>query len=177
MRRETCKTCGAAIIWLPNNNSGKKAPVDADPVKFGGNIVIEDNGAGGHHYRILKKGEPTRQGSRHQSHFSTCGQAAGHRKAAKAAPKKPQPAGLFGCEPPQPAADGKRPCPFAGCEHRIGPDPIVFSCPSHWSALPKPLRDEVYAFTGQFNSREIDEAELRRRQRDVVVKACEPVTA
>ena len=79
MRRETCKTCGAAIIWLPNNNSGKKAPVDADPVKFGGNIVIEDNGAGGHHYRILKKGEPTRQGSRHQSHFSTCGQAAGHR--------------------------------------------------------------------------------------------------
>lgn len=69
---QKCRQCGAPILWLPNNTTGKKAPVDAEPVKFGGTLVVEENGAGGHHYRKLKKGEPTLPGTRHRMHFQTC---------------------------------------------------------------------------------------------------------
>jgi hypothetical protein len=57
-----CKSCGAAIFWVESAN-GKRMPLDAAPEK---RIVI-DGGIG----RVVDT---------YTSHFSTCPNAAEHRK-------------------------------------------------------------------------------------------------
>lgn len=66
----TCKSCGAAIIWVKTAN-GKNAPIDAKPEK-----------------RFVPSGADLARGQisfalvdTYASHFSTCPQADQHRKA------------------------------------------------------------------------------------------------
>lgn len=54
----TCKTCGAAIVWL-KTSTGKAMPVDAGTVQEGETLFVP---------------------GRHTSHFATCPQADQHRK-------------------------------------------------------------------------------------------------
>lgn len=64
-----CKSCNAAIIWV-KTASGKLMPLDEAPV--GGTFLIEPSQPGM---------QPTaRAVAVRKSHFSTCPQAAQHRK-------------------------------------------------------------------------------------------------
>ncbi len=74
---QQCRTCGAQIFWARTVNN-KSTPIDAEPVEFGGNVVLRDGVA-----VVLKKGEPTgADEKRYRSHFATCVTAAQHRKPA-----------------------------------------------------------------------------------------------
>ena len=80
--RTTCSRCGAAIVFLPNEHTGKLAPIDTahDP---DGPIVINANGT----YHVLKKSEREGLfdvvGLRHANHWQTCPKAEEFRKDKK----------------------------------------------------------------------------------------------
>ena len=68
-----CRSCQAEILWLANLTTGRRAPIDAQPVPDG-NIVVR-----GGHYQVLAgqqrqdaigRGVPL-----HTSHFVGCPQA------------------------------------------------------------------------------------------------------
>lgn len=83
-----CRGCGAEILWALNG-SGKREPVDAEPIA-NGNIEIEETLVDGEGRRTplirhLKKGEIDtlfEPPPRYVSHFSSCPQAAKHRRSA-----------------------------------------------------------------------------------------------
>lgn len=78
MHVEECRSCGAKVVWAKHEATGKPAPIDAGPVEYGGNVILNDDGT----YRLLKKGEPgPAGGKRHKSHFATCPNHQQHRKA------------------------------------------------------------------------------------------------
>lgn len=80
----SCRSCGARIIWALTP-TGKRMPIDAEPVD-GGNIIL--------HQPVERGGSPTctvvgkrvqpslfgDDGPRHTSHFATCPNASHHRK-------------------------------------------------------------------------------------------------
>lgn len=78
-----CKSCGAAIVWA-KTTSGRTMPVDAEPTDDG---TIHLNGSD---CEVLSKADREavlaaddlsgRYTRLHKSHFSTCPQAARHRK-------------------------------------------------------------------------------------------------
>lgn len=75
----TCGSCDAAIVWalLP---SGKRMPLDATPAPDG-NIAARRDANGDLHARVLKAGDEPADGERRgTSHFSTCPNAAAHRR-------------------------------------------------------------------------------------------------
>jgi hypothetical protein len=68
----TCRSCGADLIWVVMHPSGKRMPLDARAEK---RIVIDPLEAG------LTSGAPTaRVVNAYTSHFSSCPNAASHRK-------------------------------------------------------------------------------------------------
>lgn len=74
-----CRSCGAAILWVTMEPSGKKNPLDAEPSP-NGNIVASEGGKG-----MVVKGDQLLQlreaGSPlYLSHFASCSGAAQHRK-------------------------------------------------------------------------------------------------
>jgi hypothetical protein len=69
----TCSSCGAAIKWV-RMTSVKTMPLDAQPADDG-NIVEGDDGLFAVGVRIRKSDRP-----RYRSHFSSCPNAARHRK-------------------------------------------------------------------------------------------------
>lgn len=78
---EHCRSCGAAIMWLEHVNSGKPAPIDAEPVGAAGNIIVT-----GDTYRITKVGADRQDAidrgvPLHKNHFATCPQASGWHKS------------------------------------------------------------------------------------------------
>lgn len=76
-----CTSCHQHITWTTNVKTGKRMPVDAEPVEHG-NIVLT-SGNDGPESRVLTRDElakrPTRSGL-YISHFSTCPAAAQHRR-------------------------------------------------------------------------------------------------
>lgn len=69
-----CRTCGAAIFWV-DTETGKKMPVDAEPVDHG-NIIFLEKAA-----HVLKADETPPEGARrYTSHFATCKDAKFHRR-------------------------------------------------------------------------------------------------
>ena len=82
---KTCKSCGAAIIWIETEN-GKKMPCDADPVTYWKNpkgkaTVITPNGET---YRADLEGDiMNATGYGYIPHWATCPQAANFRRAKK----------------------------------------------------------------------------------------------
>jgi hypothetical protein len=86
-----CVSCGGGIIWAINGTTGKRMPVDAEPVE-NGNVVLAIMGqgrtvCGKWRHRgtvvatVLKKGQSVEAGRpRRVSHFATCPNAASHRR-------------------------------------------------------------------------------------------------
>lgn len=68
-----CRTCGAPVFMLTHETTGKKAPIDMEPID-GGNVVIDLDVQ---EYAIVK-GE--RGKLRYRSHFASCPDAKEHRK-------------------------------------------------------------------------------------------------
>jgi hypothetical protein len=71
-----CKSCGAEIVWV-KTESGRTMPLDAtpvDPVEVDRTCII-DNGVAKFGAIDCRHDEP-----HYVSHFSTCPQAAQHRK-------------------------------------------------------------------------------------------------
>lgn len=70
-----CNSCGAEIQWVPTVITKKMAPLDLEP-RPDGNVVIRNGQA---HY--LSANNPVQPDElRYVSHFSTCPNAAEHRK-------------------------------------------------------------------------------------------------
>ncbi len=64
---DTCKACGAAVLFLLNADSGKANILDRDPVE-NGNVAIVDGKA-----MNARKNRPLPDGAqRYISHFATC---------------------------------------------------------------------------------------------------------
>lgn len=77
MEQAKCKSCGAAILWLTNKQTGRLGPIDADS-SADGNCLID-----GDTYSVVPKGLFTAEGPRHMNHFATCPNARSHKKAAR----------------------------------------------------------------------------------------------
>lgn len=73
---EPCKSCGAPMIWA-RTRKGNLIPLDAEPTPEG-NIILKDGIA-----HVMKKGQSDLfdQDRRYLSHFVTCPQSRGWRKA------------------------------------------------------------------------------------------------
>jgi hypothetical protein len=68
-RPQRCRSCGALILWLRHEESGKTAPVDAEQNPLGNILVNRDAGT----YRIVPAA--ARDANRdwlHTNHFATC---------------------------------------------------------------------------------------------------------
>lgn len=99
-----CKSCGAPITWVVVAKSGKKMPIDRDPVGNGNIVMLATrDGASGLdlvEYEPLLPGgtpkpapgdqarfpsiaeavDPVGGRARYRSHFATCPEATGHRR-------------------------------------------------------------------------------------------------
>lgn len=65
----TCRSCGAEIIWALTD-SGKRMPVDAEPVE-GGNLRLIPDGDVVRVEVVMGGGAPLQ----HRPHFATCPEA------------------------------------------------------------------------------------------------------
>lgn len=78
----SCRSCGAEILWITMEDSGKKMPIDVVPDDANGTVVI----LGGTKGRVCTRSELVHYaacGRRfYRSHFATCPNAREHRKAA-----------------------------------------------------------------------------------------------
>lgn len=80
MSTGTCRSCGAAILWIESAASSKPMPLDPEP-RADGNIFVLD-GRGAVETMLTNFGE----GPRYVTHFVSCPSAAQHRK-----PRQPRP--------------------------------------------------------------------------------------
>lgn len=72
-----CRSCGAAIEWTKNRRTGRRMPVDREPVPDG-NIAVELD-ANKEPVSWLLLPLMTHSGPRFVSHFSTCPNAESHK--------------------------------------------------------------------------------------------------
>lgn len=69
-REESCRSCGARVVWARHFTTGKSAPIDVEPVD-GGNVALwPDDDTGDAVYSIPKNGALS--GPLRTSHFATC---------------------------------------------------------------------------------------------------------
>lgn len=94
MIRALCTSCNAGIVWTVSEATGKRSPIDAEPVPNGNLRIVEQPPGparpGGHVDRLpptirvagatVDLLDPTDDGVRYVSHFATCPQAAEHRR-------------------------------------------------------------------------------------------------
>lgn len=89
MNVQYCRSCRAPVIWVVSER-GKSMPVDVEPVPDG-NLVLETTGGkltARVHAPDLFAGPP--RAPLHKSHFATCPDADGWRRAPKRE-EKPEP--------------------------------------------------------------------------------------
>lgn len=79
MALDHCRSCGAPVVWLRHERTGKAAPIDAIAVREGGNILL-DRAAGT--YRLVPQGEPARHPMLYINHFAVYPHAAQHKRKA-----------------------------------------------------------------------------------------------
>lgn len=78
-RIEHCRSCQAPIRWCKHVNTGRPAPIDADPVEDG-NITLA-----GSMYAVVVRAATTDPGPFYKNHFVTCPHAAQHSRPKGAA--------------------------------------------------------------------------------------------
>jgi hypothetical protein len=69
---EHCRSCGAPIRWCRHINTGRPAPIDADPAEDG-NVSIY-----GSAYTVVVRATTADPGPFYHNHFVTCPHAAQH---------------------------------------------------------------------------------------------------
>lgn len=75
-----CRSCGAPVRWIRSATTGKNMPLDAEPTSDG-NILIDTLGLAHVHASptaAIERGIPDQP--RYLSHFTTCPDAAAHRR-------------------------------------------------------------------------------------------------
>lgn len=87
--KSQCRSCGAEIFWATTTTSGKRNPIDADPV-VGGNLFLFAHRDGGMDVYLeavhaasgseRAAGARGRGQRRYVSHFSTCPNSEQHRR-------------------------------------------------------------------------------------------------
>lgn len=76
----TCRSCGASIRWAITERSGKRIPVDAEPVAEGGNLLLTTDDPP--IARVVSVDQLViDDGVRFVSHFATCPNADAHRRS------------------------------------------------------------------------------------------------
>jgi hypothetical protein len=76
----TCRKCPARIIWTITAATGKRMPVDEEPVPTG-DFVLEERGRDVVAHHVREKGLVVNpRADRFTSHFVTCPEAAEFRK-------------------------------------------------------------------------------------------------
>lgn len=87
MTVKTCKSCGAAIVWIETQN-GRKMPCNAEAVDYqenrkGASVIVTEDGKVVRG-TIIEKGAsplvPVIDGKGYISHFATCPYAGQHRR-------------------------------------------------------------------------------------------------
>lgn len=84
----TCRSCHQEVLWVKWPTSGKRMPVDAEPdmrpPPKGGTLVLSVVGGafGELHVAKFDPSKHDAKRNRYTSHFSTCPNAAEHRKGA-----------------------------------------------------------------------------------------------
>jgi len=83
----TCRSCGAEIVWARTETTGRPMPIDVEPVDGGNVVLYEAPDTGELTAHVEGKGPhpvtwPTPL--RYVSHFTTCPNAAAHRRKASA---------------------------------------------------------------------------------------------
>jgi hypothetical protein len=81
MNLTTCRSCKAPMAWATNVHTGKNVPIDPDPVDNGNLVLVEIVPGAKLQVRYVKTYERTGSMPRYVSHFSTCPNAAEHRKS------------------------------------------------------------------------------------------------
>ena len=75
-----CKSCGAAIVWVTMEGSGKAMPLDVTPSREMGTIVVSPDGKTGTVLSGLTLAAAKTEGRlAYLSHFASCPRAAQHR--------------------------------------------------------------------------------------------------
>jgi hypothetical protein len=77
--KRACRSCGAEVIWTQTQRSGKRMPVDAEPVG-GGKFILEPGNDDDTPIAIFIGPRDPYTGPRYESHFSTCPNASQHRQ-------------------------------------------------------------------------------------------------
>lgn len=80
LRVESCRWCGAPILWLRHATTGKPAPIDADETPNGNVLVDPLVGT----YRVAAHppapGAAAQGPGRHKNHWATCRSAEAERR-------------------------------------------------------------------------------------------------
>lgn len=71
MKTSPCRKCGAPMVWVTMDPSGKKNPLDPEPTTAGRVVFIGDPESQNPRARSLKKGEAATSET-FVSHFATC---------------------------------------------------------------------------------------------------------
>jgi hypothetical protein len=124
-----CDACGAAIRSRQHITTGKRAPIDVEPVANGNIVLVGDT-----QYRVVTKTAPAQPGElTYVSHFATCPDAQRFRGGGGPHPQglpAPDPARAFGGETYDPKEDYER---------LTGTLRLVFGClttyPGKWWTL------------------------------------------
>lgn len=75
-----CRSCQAAILWVKWPKSGKKMPVDKDPVPNGNVVLTLKQSLNELHAEKFNPGVHASGRNRYVSHFTTCPQSSEHRR-------------------------------------------------------------------------------------------------
>lgn len=76
-----CRGCGGPMRWAQNETTGRRVPIDPDPVPDGNLVLVALRPGATPLVRYLRKHEPVAPTSpRYVSHFATCPQADQFRK-------------------------------------------------------------------------------------------------
>ena len=79
-----CRSCGAEIIWIKMNGTGKAMPVDAAPISYSEVLLPGEKNAltlvTGSGMIVRTRFDPGGDKIGYTSHFATCPNANAHRK-------------------------------------------------------------------------------------------------
>jgi len=91
-----CRSCGEEILWLPNDQTGKKAPIELTPDADGPVVLMHAPGNDEEPiaYHVLTKAEralrmfdpavpANSSAARYRNHFQTCAQAQSWKRGSR----------------------------------------------------------------------------------------------
>lgn len=80
MPGSACRSCGQEILWAVTAAKGRRIPLDPEPVPDGNVILVQVTTGVTEAVVLRAEDRPAAGKARYVSHFSTCPQAAQHRR-------------------------------------------------------------------------------------------------